>query len=180
MCHHFHLSLQSGSNDTLKRMNRRYTLDEFREAVKLLRDNFEEVMLTADVIVGFPGETKEEFDETYKFLEEIKFYKIHVFKYSIRENTKAATFPNQIAPEIKEERSKKIIELSNIVQRKYNELYIGKTLEVLVEEKHGEHFRGHTKNYIDVNIENVKDNIENEIIKVKIERIESEILIGKM
>lgn len=116
-------------------MNRQYTTEEFKEAVKLLRENFKDIVLTADVIVGFPGETEEEFNETYNFLKEIKFYKIHVFKYSKRENTKAATFPNQVIPEIKEERSKKIIELSNKIQEEYNKKYIGRDVEVLVEEK---------------------------------------------
>ena len=107
ICPHFHLSLQSGCTEVLKRMNRRYSTEEFKTSVNLLRKKFKDVMLTADVIVGFPGETEEEFNETFEFLKEIKFYKIHVFKYSKRENTKAADMPNQVLPEIKEERSKK-------------------------------------------------------------------------
>ena len=93
VCNHFHLSLQSACNETLKRMNRRYTIEEFKECVNLLRENFEEVVLTTDIIVGFPGETEEEFDITYENLQEINFYKMHVFKYSKRNGTKAAEMP---------------------------------------------------------------------------------------
>ena len=135
ICNHFHLSLQSGCKETLKRMNRRYTPDEFKEATRLLREYFPDVILTADVIVGFPGETDEEFNESYEFLKEIKFYKIHTFKYSKRAGTKAEKFPNQVAPEIKEVRSKKVIALSNSMQEEYNRSYIGKTVDVLIEEK---------------------------------------------
>ena len=120
MCPHFHLSLQSGCDETLKRMNRRYTTKEFKNIVKIIRNNYSDAMLTTDVIVGFPGETEEEFGNTYKFLKEIKFYKIHVFKYSQRKGTKAAVMPNQIDGKIKEQRSKKIIELSDSIQEEYN------------------------------------------------------------
>ena len=135
ICNHFHLSLQSGCKETLKRMNRRYTPDEFREATRLLREYFPDVILTADVIVGFPGETDEEFNESYEFLKEIKFYKIHTFKYSKRAGTKAEKFPDQVEPEIKEIRSKKVLALSNSMQEEYNKSYIGKTVDVLIEEK---------------------------------------------
>ncbi len=160
-------------------MNRKYTAEEFKESVKLLRENFENVILTADVIVGFPGETEKEFEETYKFLQEIRFYKIHVFKYSRREGTKADQMANQITPEIKEERSKKVIELSNKIQEEYNKSYIGKMVKVLVEEKSKKGFKGHTKNYLEVEITNAKENMENKIIDVKIEEAEEEILLGK-
>ena len=100
ICHHFHLSLQSACNETLKRMNRRYTIEEFKEVVNMLRETYEDVILTTDIIVGFPGETEEEFNITYNNLKEINFYKMHVFKYSKREGTKAAIMPNQISPQI--------------------------------------------------------------------------------
>lgn len=179
ICPHFHLSLQSGCTETLKRMNRRYTAEEFKKATKLIREYFKEPMLTADVIVGFPGETEEEFNETYKFLEEIKFYKIHVFKYSKRENTKAAEFPNQVLPEVKEARSRKVIELSNNIQREYNKEYIGRNVEVLVEEKHGEYYKGHTANYMCVEID-TKENIENKMLNVKIKNIHGENLLRRV
>lgn len=96
ICNHFHLSLQSGCNETLKRMNRKYTTEEFEKEVNLLRNNFKEAAITTDIIVGFPGETNEEFNQTYKFLEKIQFSKMHIFKYSQRKGTKADTMPNQI------------------------------------------------------------------------------------
>ena len=108
---HFHLSLQSGCSQTLKRMNRKYTSEQIKEVVEELRKNFKEAILTADIIVGFPGETEEEFEVTYKLLKELKLYKIHVFPYSVREGTRAEKFENQIPPEIKEKRSKEILEL---------------------------------------------------------------------
>ena len=178
ICNHFHLSLQSGCKETLERMNRRYTPNEFKEAVSLLRLYFPEVILTADVIVGFPGETDEEFNQTYAFLKEIKFYKIHTFKYSKRAGTKAEKFPNQVSPEIKEIRSKKVIELSNLMQEEYNKSYIGKKVNVLVEEKQGEYFKGHTKNYMYVAIKNSDEDLENKIVEVKINNTENELLIG--
>ncbi len=178
ICNHFHLSLQSGCRETLKRMNRKYTPDEFKTAVKLLREYFSDVILTADVIVGFPGETDREFNETYEFLKEIKFYKIHTFKYSKRAGTRAENFPNQVSPEIKEIRSKKVIELSNSIQEEYNKSYIGKTVKVLVEEKEGEYFQGHTRNYMYAAIENSQANLENKIVQVKINSTEKEHLIG--
>ena len=161
-------------------MNRRYTAEEFKEAVKLLRENYENVMLTADVIVGFPGETKEEFEETYRFLEEIRFYKIHVFKYSKREGTKAASFKDQVSPEIKEERSKKIIELSKKIQDEYNISYIGKIVSVLIEEKSEGYYKGHTDNYLYVNVKSEKENLENMILDVKIESAKNEYLYGSV
>ena len=148
ICPHFHLSLQSGCDDTLKRMNRRYTTNQFIEIVELLRKNFEDVILTTDIIVGFPGETEDEFNKTYKFLEKIKFYKMHIFKYSPRKGTKASIMPNQIDGSKKEERSQKLIELSNKNQKEYNEKYIGKQIEVLFEEKKEGYYHGHTKNYL--------------------------------
>ena len=120
ICDHFHLSLQSGCDETLKRMNRRYTTEEFERGVQLLRRAFENATLTTDIIVGFPGETEEEFNTTYKFLEKIKFYKMHVFKYSQRKGTRAAVMPNQVDGSLKEERSRKLIALSNKNEEEYN------------------------------------------------------------
>ena len=160
ICHHFHLSLQSGCDETLKRMNRRYTTAEFMEVVEKLRKAYEDVNLTTDIIVGFPGETDEEFNTTYEFLKKVKFYKMHVFKYSQREGTKAAVMPNQIDGKVKEERSQRLIELSDKNQRKYNEQYIGKEVEVLFEEKEGKYFKGHTSNYMLVKYK-TDENLEN-------------------
>lgn len=167
ICDHFHLSLQSGCNETLKRMNRKYTTDQFRHVVELLRNAYPEVHLTTDVIVGFPGETEEEFNKTYEFLKEIKFYKMHVFKYSPRSGTVAAKMPNQIDGNIKEERSNKLIELSDENEKEYNQKYIGKEVEVLLEEREGEYLKGHTTNYMVVKMK-TNENLENTIQKVTV------------
>ncbi len=177
ICHHFHLSLQSGCDETLKRMNRQYSINEFSEVVKKLRDTYEDVVLTTDIIVGFPGETKEEFEKTYNFLSQIKFYKMHVFPYSARKGTKAAEMENQIDGTEKEKRSKILIELSNKNELEYNKLYIGKVVEILVEEDK----KGHTGNYILVKVhENDKkcNIIENEIVKCKIVNVNQQFLDG--
>lgn len=134
ICDHFHLSLQSGCDETLKRMNRKYTTQIYRDAVATLRKYYPEASFTTDVIVGFPGETDEEFAKTYEFLKEIDFYRLHVFKYSPRRGTVAEKMPNQIDGNKKEERSNKLIELSNSTENKHNQSYIGKTVKVLFEE----------------------------------------------
>lgn len=165
ICDHFHLSLQSGCDDTLKRMNRKYTIHQFRQVVELLRTTYSEVHLTTDIIVGFPGETEEEFNKTYEFLKQIKFYQMHVFKYSPRSGTVAAKMPNQIDGNIKEERSNKLIELSNKNENEYNQKYIGKEVEVLLEEREGDYLKGHTTNYMVVKMK-TDQNLENTIQKV--------------
>ena len=176
ICDHFHLSLQSGCDETLKRMNRRYTTEEFKKCTELLRKAYPNVALTTDIIVGFPGETDEEFNKTYEFLKEINFYQMHIFKYSPRKGTKAAVMPNQIDGNIKEQRSTKLIELSHNNEIKYNEEEIGKELEVLWEEKEDEYIKGHTTNYKVVKIPYKP--IENTISKAKIEKVENLELIG--
>ena len=108
------MSLQSGCTETLKRMNRRYTIQEFEEIVERLRKNYNDVIFTTDIIVGFPEETENEFEETYQFLKKIKFYKMHIFKYSPRKGTKAEGIKSQIQGDVKEERSKKLLELSDM------------------------------------------------------------------
>ena len=167
ICHHFHLSLQSGCDETLKRMNRRYTTEQFKEIVKRLRNTYSDVNLTTDIIVGFPGETEEEFEKTYKFLDEVKFYKMHIFKYSQRKGTKAAVMTNQIPGDIKELRSRRLIELSNKNEFEINEKYIGKKVEVLFEEEKEGVFKGHTANYILVYCKDEKENLSNKIQEVE-------------
>ena len=127
-------------------MNRKYTTEEFKNIVTLLRKNIPEVALTTDVIVGFPGETEEEFNQTVKFLDEIKFSKMHVFKYSKRKGTPAATYPNQVPDEKKEERSNILLKMSNKNEKEFAEQFIGKEIDVLFENK----TEGHTTNYIKV------------------------------
>ena len=171
MCHHFHLSLQSGCDETLKRMNRKYTTVEVKEIIERLRKYYNDVILTTDIIVGFPGETEEEFEATYQFLKEVKLYKMHVFQYSPRKGTRAAVMPNQIDGNIKEARSKKLIELSNENQKMYNQQLVGKEVEVLFEDREeGDgitYFRGHTQNYILVKYK-TDENLENTLKNVKI------------
>ena len=171
MCLHFHLSLQSGCNETLKRMNRRYTSEEFYEKCEILRKYFEKPALTTDVIVGFPQETEEEFETTYEFLKKICFYETHIFKYSKREGTKAAVMQGQIPEQIKAKRSARLIELGEKNRRAYEESFLGKTVEVLVEEKSDvngkEMWTGHTKEYMKIALETEK-NISNCILNVQI------------
>lgn len=172
ICEHFHLSLQSGCDETLKRMNRRYTTKQFIEIVNRLRNAYSDVNLTTDIIVGFPGETDKEFEETYEFLQKIKFYKMHIFKYSQRKGTKAAEMPEQISPEIKEERSKKLIQLSDNNEKDYNQKYIGKQVQVLWEEEKNGVYKGHTKNYVLVESkETRKSNMENVLENVVISEV---------
>ena len=176
VCDHFHLSLQSGCDETLKRMNRRYTCDEFEQGTKLLRQAFPNAALTTDVIVGFPGETDEEFNKTYEFLKRIAFYKMHVFKYSQRKGTKAAVMPNQVDGTIKDKRSKALLELSDENEEMYNSKYVGKTVEVLFEEKDGDFYKGHTTNYIEVFAKG--ENLENKIATVQVTESNKENLVG--
>lgn len=179
ICDHFHLSLQSGCNETLKRMNRKYVVEEFEKGVTLLRNKFPNVALTTDIIVGFPGETDEEFNITYNFLEKIKFSKMHIFKYSQRKGTIAAKMKEQISSTVKEQRSNKLIELSNKNEIEFLNKYIGKTLEVLFETKtQSGHIEGHTTNYITVK---TKENnyLENTIKNILITKREDLTLIGK-
>ena len=179
ICHHFHLSLQSGCEETLKRMNRRYSIVQFEEIVQKIRKIYDDVILTTDIIVGFPGETEEEFNQTYEFLKKIKFYKMHIFKYSQRKGTKAAIMENQISGELKEKRSNLLLELSDKNQIEYLKKMCGKKVDVLFEEKHEDFYQGHTQNYIEVKCQSVT-NIENQIIPVKISEVENLVLIGDM
>lgn len=178
ICDQFHLSLQSGCDETLARMNRKYTTKEFMEGTERLKKAFPEVSLTTDIIVGFPGETDEEFAKTKEFLRKIDFYRMHIFKYSKRKGTKAASMPNQVAPEKQEERSKILRDLSRENEKKHQEKYLQKELEVLWEEKEEEYWKGHTKNYILVKMKS-DENLTNQITKTKIRKNEIDYLIGE-
>ena len=180
VCPHFHLSLQSGCDETLKRMNRHYTTAEFKKATGLLRKAYPNVALTTDIIAGFPGETDEEFNTTYEFLKDINFYKMHVFKYSPRHGTKAEKMPNQVDGNIKEERSRKLIELSDKNEKEQNKKYINTNLKVLIEELEDGYYKGHTTNYIMVKIKENAENLQNKIVTTKIIGDEGIDLIGKL
>ncbi len=177
ICDHFHLSLQSGCDETLQRMNRKYTTKEFKEVVTRLRNAYPQVALTTDIIVGFPGETEEEFSRTYQYLKEIQFYKMHIFKYSPRKGTKAAVMKDQIDGKIKEERSKKLIALSDENEKMYNSQYVGKEVSVLFEEREGKYMKGHTTNYMCVKKEE-KEDLTGKIENVKITKVEDLTLIS--
>lgn len=172
MCPHFHLSLQSGCDATLKRMNRRYTTDEYFEKCELLRKYFDHPALTTDVIVGFPGETEEEFEESKAFVDKVNFYETHIFKYSKREGTRAAVMENQVPEQIKAERSAQLIELGVKKQEAYEKEMVGKEVEILVEEPaqiNGKEVQvGHTKEYIKVALES-DENLQNQIVKMRID-----------
>ncbi|ENZ02205.1 MiaB-like tRNA modifying enzyme [Clostridium thermobutyricum] len=183
LCPQFHLSLQSGCTSTLKRMNRRYTADEYEEIVKVLRDNLKNVSITTDVIVGFPGETEEEFNETYEFLKRNKLTKTHIFKFSPRTGTKAHDMENQIDGKIKEERSKKLIALNKINERKFTKSLVGRTMDVLIEQEvKGEEgiYEGYTRNYVKVHVKGISEKEIGKIINVKILEEKGDYSIGNV
>lgn len=171
ICPHFHLSLQSGCDATLKRMNRKYTTKEYERGCELLRKYFVHPAITTDVIVGFPGETEEEFEQTKAYLEHIYFYEMHIFKYSKRKGTRAAVMPDQIDEQIKAARSEKLIALGHDMSKEFRKFYIGKNEEVLFEEKavigDKEYFVGYTKEYVKV-AKKTDENLENQIVSGRI------------
>lgn len=171
ICPHFHLSLQSGSLETLQRMNRKYTPEEYYEKCTLIRKYFKHPAITTDVIVGFPGETAEEFEETRNFLAKVSFAQMHVFKYSKRKGTNAESMPNQVPDQEKSKRSEELIHLEEEMRSKYREHFIGQNDEILVEEQislEGETYAvGHNKRYIRCIIKTPSD-FTNQIVKVKI------------
>lgn len=171
ICPHFHLSLQSGCDATLKRMNRKYTTKEYERGCELLRKYFVHPAITTDVIVGFPSETEEEFEQTKAYLEHIHFYEMHIFKYSKRKGTRAAVMPDQIDEQIKAARSEKLIALGHDMSKEFRKFYIGKNEEVLFEEKavigDKEYFVGYTKEYVKVAKETA-ENLENQIVSGRI------------
>ncbi|MBS6279305.1 MAG: tRNA (N(6)-L-threonylcarbamoyladenosine(37)-C(2))-methylthiotransferase MtaB [Lachnospiraceae bacterium] len=172
MCPHFHLSLQSGCDETLRRMNRRYTAEEYMDGCKLLRKYFDHPALTTDVIVGFPGETQEEFAASKAFVDQVDFYETHVFKYSRRQGTKAAAMENQIPETEQTRRSNELLELNKKKQKAYEERLIGTTQEVLMEEAvqiDGETWQvGHTKEYVKIG-RKTEENLTNQLVNVEIE-----------
>lgn len=171
LCPHFHLSLQSGCDRTLKRMNRRYTAEEYYEKCLLLREVFGRPALTTDVIVGFPGETEEEFRESRDFVDRVDFYETHIFKYSRREGTVAAGLPDQVPEPVKAERSGELLELNRRKKAAFEEGLIGKNAEVLVEEqivRDGQLWQvGHTREYVKVGLK-CEENLTNRLINVEI------------
>ncbi len=181
VCRHYHISLQSGCDATLKRMHRRYTTDEYREIVKGLRSAIPNVAITTDIMVGFPGETDEEFAQTLKFVEDIAFSKIHVFPYSPRKGTPAASYENQVPSETKEKRSRELIDLGNKLEQSFMEGFVGKQVEVLFEEEHPAwegYYEGYTDEYVRVAVPDEGQQLEGMLFPVLIKEVEKHGLIG--
>jgi threonylcarbamoyladenosine tRNA methylthiotransferase MtaB len=170
LCSHFHLSLQSGSDSVLKRMKRHYTIDDYLLAVILIRDSVPDVAITTDVIVGFPGETETEFQETFEFCRKMRFARIHVFPFSLRPGTLAATLPDQISAAVKKERSRQMLALSKENSKNFRKGFLGRTLEVLWEQSTDGIWSGLTGNYVRV-YSRVDVDLSSKIITVKLERI---------
>ena len=173
ICSHFHLSLQSGCDATLKRMNRKYSAGEYLEGCRILRKYFKNPALTTDVIVGFPQESEEEFEQSYKMIESVEFYETHIFKYSRRQGTRAAQMEGQVDETVKTERSHKLIQLGKEKKQKYMESFLGQQVEILFEEtakiQGEEYWIGYTKEYLKVAAKS-KENLENRIVFGKVER----------
>lgn len=185
VCPHFHLSLQSGCDETLERMNRRYRSGEYRERCELLREVYGNPALTTDVIVGFPQESEEEFQKSYDFVDGIHFYETHIFKYSRRQGTKAAAMDGQLTEAEKARRSEKMIEMHHRHASDYEKSMIGKELEVLIEEEHTNDGRtwylGHSREYIKTAVPKSENYGVNDIIRVKAERfLEEHIMTGEV
>ncbi len=183
ICPHFHLSLQSGCDETLKRMNRKYSTKEYSDAVKRLRNSFSNPSITTDIIVGFPGESEEEFNKTCSFANRIGFADIHIFKYSKRKGTRAAEMNNQVDDMIKNQRSKELSEVKLELYKNYLESFIGKTMEVLFEDTivikdNKEYIIGHTDNYLKICVMKKDKAVANKLFNVKITGISNEFLEG--
>lgn len=183
VCPHFHLSLQSGCDTTLKRMNRFYSVSEYYDKCCLLRKNYDNPSITTDVIVGFPGETEEEFEETYEFLKKAGFASMHVFKYSARKGTKAAEFENQVGDSVKAVRSDTLLKLAGDMTKKYLNSFISKKVLILIEDEtiinNQKYQLGYTEEYVKVAIPNFND-LHNEIVNVKVsDYLADEILLAE-
>lgn len=182
LCPHFHISLQSGSDAVLKRMNRHYTTEQFTDIVNQIREHYPDAALTTDVMVGFPGETEDEFYETVKFMEKTGFAQAHIFEYSQRKGTKAAVMDNQINPKIKKQRSRILLDITNKYENKFLRSHIGKTMEVLFErplKNMNGYYEGKTGNYMTAAAVS-DENISGKYFNVKMDRLENNIIFGRI
>lgn len=184
LCPHFHLSLQSGCDATLKRMNRKYTTAQFRESVQALREAFGAPAITTDVIVGFPAETEEEFAETVRYLEELSLYEMHIFKYSMRKGTRAAAMKEQIVEAVKSSRSAVLLEMEARKSREYRSQFVGRKVKVLFEEakdiQGSTYMIGHTAEYVKVAV-NTTENLTNKILEIAVQDfLTDDILLGSL
>ena len=175
---HLHVPLQAGSDATLKRMNRKYTTAEYLEKINKIRSYLPNIAFTTDVIVGFPGETDEEFEETYNFIKQVNYSELHVFPYSQRKNTPAAKMKDQVNDQIKHERANRLLQLSKELNHEFALKQIGKTLKVLFEKRDGEYLIGHAGDYLKVKVKTA-DNLIGEIVTIKIDKYD-EILEGRV
>jgi len=179
LCAHLHVSLQSGSERILKLMNRKYTKDEYFSNIMKIKEARPDINLTTDVIVGFPGETEEDFQECIDYCKKVGFSKIHVFPYSVREGTKAATMPNQLPNSVKKERSRQLIKIDEDLQLAFNKKFIGRTLDVLIEEVFDDYSIGHTENFLKVIVRKKLEENKNykvKIIKANILEVEGDLI----
>jgi len=182
LCPHFHLSLQSACDETLKRMNRKYNTEQYKRIVESLRKNVKDVSITTDIIVGFPGETEEEFNKTYEFLKEIKLSKMHIFKFSPRTGTRAAKFENQIDGNVKEERSKKLIKLNEENERKFMGEFIDREMSILFEQRSNymkDSYEGYTSNYIKVVAESRED-LTGKVMNAMLKEVKEDFILGEI
>ncbi len=182
LCAHLHVSLQSGSERILKMMNRKYTKEEYYDNIMKIKEARPDINLTTDVIVGFPGETEEDFQECIDYCKKVGFSKIHVFPYSVREGTKAASMSNQLSNAIKKERSRRLIEIDNDLQLEYNKRFIDKKVKVLIEEVFEDYSIGHTDNFLKVFVDQrLKENKEYEVLikKAYIDHVDALLIENK-
>jgi len=182
MCRHYHVSLQSGSDSVLMRMNRKYTAQEYKEYINNLRDRIPTVSITTDIMVGFPGETEAEFEESIDFVRDIRFSKIHVFQYSVREGTPAAQFGNQVPGPVKDDRSKRLIQLGDMLEKEYISQFLGTVQEVLIEEPvpgQDGWVQGFTDHYIKVMVQ-AGEELKNSIVQVYFNDLEDDVVVGKV
>ncbi len=183
VCRHYHISLQSGCDSTLKRMNRRYTTAQYREIVEGLRSEIPNAAVTTDIMVGFPGETDEEFVLTLRFVEDTAFSRIHVFPYSPRKGTPAASYENQMSSEIKEKRSRELIALGSRLEQRFMEGFVGKQVDVLFEEEHPKwegFYEGYTNEYIRAAVKGEGKQLEGKLLPVLVEKVGKHGLIGEI
>jgi len=179
LCPHFHLSLQSGSDGVLNRMKRRYSLSDYQWAVSLIRGIVPEVAITTDIIVGFPGETEAEFEQSYNFCRQLEFARIHVFPYSPRQETQAAQMPYPVGDKVKKQRSQKMLTLAKESAQNFSQRFLGRTMPVLWEKQSGGGvWSGHTPNYIKVYTKSSKD-LTNKLLPVKLAEISEEGVRGE-
>lgn len=179
IANHLHIPLQSGSEDILVSMNRKYNKDYFRKKIELIRSIRKDISITTDVIVGFPGETEEHFEETYNFIKEIGFSALHVFPYSKREGTKAASMPNQVSEDIKKNRVHRLMELSEYLEKEYMNKFIGSTLDFIPEEYEDGYVIGHSSNYLKIKARGTEGDL-NKLVDVKIKKCEYPYCIGEI